>query len=443
VPQAADPDDERAALGLDEVLVCTAEQAVQGLYRGGAGRPQPPDSAAFDVADVTATVDGAPGASPPAGAARAVREAKAAALRCAPLQSLRALSAREAAARADKGGGGGARKRQKVSVSAPAGGVNGALVVTAEPDEVLLCFALYHHSPKREWLALEVQALGSQTLAQLRDALSGGCPSEAAAQQFGCRTAGAFFLLEGVFYNDTRAEGATDLSAPLREYCQGPQGLALEVVGEGARSHTPGQPLPGSLAAVGGPMAPGKRTHFATSHMASTRLDSLTLRLGASYVYCHQANCEHALRLTDLRRCTAAEVAAAADFPRVTYQLERPRRKCAPCQLALATRVVYNSRLAPESPCLFCDECFQASGPCSLPACPCSALTRGTPRGCTTPQRGTCCSTTSRSINSCRAQHRAELNSSSGRTHHVVIFLLARRPIVSPFPLPRMPIRER
>jgi hypothetical protein len=128
-------------------------------------------------------------------------------------------------------------------------------------------------------------------------------------------------------------------------------------------------------------------------------------------VYTHQGSCEHALRVRDVRRACAADARGRDAYPLVTYRTERPRKRCAICDSLLATKVVYGSRLAPESPCFFCDECFQARrGGLRVHACAFSFLfvlialivlivSRALLRarsGCTTTRRGGCCSRTSR-----------------------------------------------
>lgn len=109
----------------------------------------------------------------------------------------------------------------------------------------------------------------------------------------------------------------------------------------------------------GGPLAVAQRQHFSTAKMEATRVGDLTLRVGATYVYTHQGDCEHALRCTDIRLATPHELETASSFPVTTYKLQRQQRKCAICEAAVAAKVVYNSRQAPETPCFFCQECFQ------------------------------------------------------------------------------------
>ena len=41
--------------------------------------------------------------------------------------------------------------------------------------------------------------------------------------------------------------------------------------------------------------------HFTTADMASTTFDTLSLRLGYPYLFCHHGNCEHIIVFNDLR----------------------------------------------------------------------------------------------------------------------------------------------
>ena len=134
--------------------------------------------------------------------------------------------------------------------------------------------------------------------------------------------------------------------------------MPTQVAGEGGASHVDSMPLPETPVSHGGPLAVAQRQHFTTSRMEGTKIRDLTLRVGATYVYTHQGDCEHALRCTDIRLATPQELEAAASFPMTTHRLQRQQRKCAICEAALAAKVVYNSRLAPETPCFFCQECF-------------------------------------------------------------------------------------
>ncbi len=148
---------------------------------------------------------------------------------------------------------------------------------------------------------------------------------------------------------------------PLREFAArvGP----LDVVGEGALSLEElagaGTAAAAAAAAASGPSAPASTRELRAACMQDTTLASLALRVGKTYVYTHQGSCEHALRVRDVRRACAADARGRDAYPLLTYATERPRKRCAICDSLLATKVVYGSRLAPESPCFFCDECFQ------------------------------------------------------------------------------------
>ncbi len=329
--------------------------------------PAPGGGVGGDVAAALAAPAAPAPAAPDAAAARELRAAHHAALRAAPLQALRDCSVELALRRAERthAGAPGA-KRQRAAAPAPprpaAPPAPAAPLPLPAPtggdligdDELILRFALYNPTAKRDSVCvLEVLALGSQTLAQLRDALT--CPSDATAARFRVRTPGAFFYFEGVFYNDLRAPGATDLSAPLRDFVE--DGTPLVIAGDGAtETHEE------SGARRGGVSGPGlalQRAVLGAADAASTRLDALALRIGKTYVYTHQGSCEHSLRLRDVRRACAADARSRAAYPACVYRTERVRRRCAICDGFCATKVVYDSRLAPESPCFLCGECFQ------------------------------------------------------------------------------------
>ena len=153
------------------------------------------------------------------GALVRVRDSRAAALAASPLTSLKALSARDVQDRVITGGVKRRRGSQATTPQHTVPAFPGNSSSPAAPDTVVT-FAMFFRSdrPKREYLGQEVRCLGSQALTCLRDVLC--CPSDASAAQFGCATPGAFFCIEGCFYNDMRAPGATDLSAPLVEFAR-------------------------------------------------------------------------------------------------------------------------------------------------------------------------------------------------------------------------------
>jgi hypothetical protein len=174
-----------------------------------------------DVARLLASSPPLPPTAPDPAAARGLREARQEALRRAPLQALRDVSVELALRRAERSGSASAAAKAKRARPAPppagaaAAGAAGASALlpallalppavptalalrpTAPPppapppggaqlaaDEVLLRVTMYNPSAKRDLVpAREVLVLGSQTLAQLRDALT--CASDATAARF-------------------------------------------------------------------------------------------------------------------------------------------------------------------------------------------------------------------------------------------------------------------
>jgi hypothetical protein len=66
-------------------------------------------------------------------------------------------------------------------------------------------------------LRQEFWVLGSQPLAALRDAVR--CPADDNMRAVGLASPSAYLHLEDAFFNDLRAPGAADLSAPVRAFC--------------------------------------------------------------------------------------------------------------------------------------------------------------------------------------------------------------------------------
>ena len=59
--------------------------------------------------------------------------------------------------------------------------------------------------------------LPRQPLTMLRDKLS--CPADSHLGTLGMSVPGAYFYIEGAFYNDTRQPGAVDYSEPVLKFC--------------------------------------------------------------------------------------------------------------------------------------------------------------------------------------------------------------------------------
>lgn len=365
VPPAADPEADAAVLGLSTLRAPRLDDAVRQLLRGGGGggQPQPP----------------------PAEALAGLRSAHAAALRRAPLASLRELGALLAADRRGVGSqqqlGRRARPPPPPPPPEPAGAAAEAAAAAdaaARPlaaGEAVLTFTL------REWPhpgrpacapALTVALPACATLAALRDALAapgapGGCASERAAAALGCRSQGAYFLIEGVFYSDLRG-GATDLAAPLRGAAFGAGAPGLDAAGHGARSVAtedghPGEAAPAATpAAPGGPACGGRLggggSAVGAVDMASVALASLRLRVGARYPFAHQGSCEHSVSCDGVRAHVPRwDAPSLRHYPLPVACARRVARRCGVCDTFAPSVVVHGSPLAPESPCLLCASC--------------------------------------------------------------------------------------
>ncbi len=59
--------------------------------------------------------------------------------------------------------------------------------------------------------------LPQQPLTVLRDKLN--CPADSHLGTLGMSVPGAYFYIEGAFYNDTRQPGAVDYSEPVLKFC--------------------------------------------------------------------------------------------------------------------------------------------------------------------------------------------------------------------------------
>ena len=78
---------------------------------------------------------------------------------------------------------------------------------------------------------------------------------------------------------------------------------------------------------------------------------------GKPYLFCHQGDCEHLLTIRSVRLAHADDPRRAESYPLRTLDGRRFRRKCSMCDVFEARHVTYGDRLAPCSPCFFCETC--------------------------------------------------------------------------------------
>jgi len=184
----------------------------------------------------------------------------------------------------------------------------------------------------------EVWLLGNHTLADLRDKV--WCPADlnvVGAQQVDTvdRPAvrasdiykSSFIYMEGTFYIDRRSKNNIDYSEVIRKWADGDSKKEV------------------------GP--------FTTDTMETTRLDSLTLRLGYPYLYQHQGNHEHLISFIDVRMLGPMDPQRVTDYPMIRSMGSQNSRYCMVCQTCIAVWVTMNNTRVPENPFFFCGFCYK------------------------------------------------------------------------------------
>ncbi|XP_020904044.1 snRNA-activating protein complex subunit 3, partial [Exaiptasia diaphana] len=153
--------------------------------------------------------------------------------------------------------------------------------IPVEKVEVVLSVAIHH--PRRLNKVQEFLVLSGQTLTSLRDKIhcvtdyivpgdhsNNPDLSQTAPCQDICKS--GFFYFENVFYNDMRDGLNRDYSRSLIDWAKDSE-----------------EPWASKLKSS------------SVERMEDTKFESLTIRLGYPYLYCHQGNCEHIVIFTDLR----------------------------------------------------------------------------------------------------------------------------------------------
>ncbi|XP_004347455.1 hypothetical protein CAOG_04708 [Capsaspora owczarzaki ATCC 30864] len=192
--------------------------------------------------------------------------------------------------------------------------------------EAVLSISMYHGG--RAARMSEFVVLGSQRLTALRDKLY--CPSDVVGG--GQTRPSSYFFIEGVFFNDMRDPAAVDYSRSVLDWINEPGKMRATHTGLG---------------------------NFAAASMHDVRFEDLTIRLGQPYLYCHQGDCEHVITVRDMRIIhLPTDGSDARLFPKQTFQSRVKTRKCLVCDILPAKLATYNDRLALETPCYFCDVCY-------------------------------------------------------------------------------------
>ncbi|KAF0916461.1 hypothetical protein E2562_007545 [Oryza meyeriana var. granulata] len=215
--------------------------------------------------------------------------------------------------------------------------------------EVLLCVEVYekrYGSVKSQ----EFLVLGSQLLTDLRDNIY--CFSDKLMNVAKQHVRSGYFLIEDTFYNDTR-HSTVDYSKPILDWLKNSSNEAEEkwdAITSGVLKKRQKDLLLGlNISNV---------PDFKSAKMEKTRFSDLNFRLGAGYLYCHQGNCKHMIVIRDVRLIHPEDTQNQAEYPLMTFQMQRRLQKCSVCQIYHATKMTVDDKWTQNNPCYFCAKCY-------------------------------------------------------------------------------------
>ncbi|KAM0878908.1 hypothetical protein ACQ4PT_034557 [Festuca glaucescens] len=216
--------------------------------------------------------------------------------------------------------------------------------------EVILCVEIYDQR-QSSVKSQEFLVLGSQLLTDLKDNIY--CSTNKLMEVNNQRDHSGYFLIEGTFYNDTRHYSAVDYSKPILDWLNESSDEAAEkwdAISSGALKKRQKDLLRGlNISNV---------PEFKSAKMQSTYFSDLHFRLGAGYLYCHQGNCKHTFVIRDMRLIHPEDTQNQAEYPLMTFQMQKRFQKCSVCQIYLATKMTVDDKWAPSNPCYFCKQCY-------------------------------------------------------------------------------------
>ncbi|KAG0054813.1 hypothetical protein BGZ83_010375 [Gryganskiella cystojenkinii] len=93
--------------------------------------------------------------------------------------------------------------------------------------------------------------------------------------------------------------------------------------------------------------------------MDETLIKDLSIRLDHPYLMVHQGHCQHIIKFKDLRLFSQQhdEIDRRA-YPKPVFQRKTFTHKCKMCQFNKAFFITVDDRLAGETPCYFCEQCY-------------------------------------------------------------------------------------
>ena len=102
---------------------------------------------------------------------------------------------------------------------------------------------------------------------------------------------------------------------------------------------------------------------YSRETMASTRLDSLNMRLNYPYVYAHLQTCHHTLLLTSIRSFTSGrDNPVRTHYPIRIFTPRVQRSKCQFCEMP-CEKMTWFDECAGQFPGVMCSECFELLHP--------------------------------------------------------------------------------
>eukprot|EP00249_Psilotum_nudum_P020037 c27532_g1_i1 orf=77-1882(+) len=219
------------------------------------------------------------------------------------------------------------------------------------PYEVILCIEFYHGIKKQHKLQ-EFLVLGSQPLTALRDKLY--CLTDKLMQKANMYVPSGYFLFEDTFYNDMRDARAIEYSNSIINWVKEQNEAVEKWKAAGGADFRKRQRtgLPNSFSPY------DKLPTFQAADMASTQFWQLQCHIGEQYLYCHQGDCKHAIVIRDMRLVHKQDVQNMLCYPVLRFQPRLRHRKCSICDIYRAKKVTYGDKMAPTSPCFFCEHCY-------------------------------------------------------------------------------------
>ncbi|KAF9303253.1 small nuclear RNA activating complex, polypeptide 3 [Mortierella antarctica] len=96
-------------------------------------------------------------------------------------------------------------------------------------------------------------------------------------------------------------------------------------------------------------------------YMHDTKMRDLAIRLDHPYLFVHQGSCEHIFMVKSMRLLNKErDDMNRANYPRLMFKSKPSTHMCKMCLVNRAQFVTLDDRLAGESPCYFCQQCYYA-----------------------------------------------------------------------------------